>query len=156
PDLFIHGNTTGGRLDSEHLKLATELLITTGEAQYAKVVEQLLQKLEQEFAFHVSWFVRARPHMSPAYGEKVKALTATYVANVEKLHQENQYGVRATAGAWAGSRWVMLAVINSSCLHRASPDLVDREALPRGLNFLYSTHPEHNLSLASAVGSRTN
>src|SRR5690606_39338120 len=118
-------------LDSEHLKLATELLITTGEAQYAKVVEQLLQKLEQEFAFHVSWFVRAMPHMSPAYGEKVKALTATYLASMQKLHKENPFGVPITTGGWAGSGWVIRHAINNYYLRSEehTSELQSRENL---------------------------
>src|SRR5690606_18204017 len=95
------------------------------------------------------------PHMSPAYGEKVKALTATYVANMEKLHKENPFGVPITTGGWAGSGWVIRHAINNYYLHKAFPDLVDREAVLRGLNFLYGTHPAHNLSLVSAVGTRS-
>ena len=155
PDLFIHGNTTGGKLESEHLKAATELLITTGEARYAQAVEQLLGKLEQEFAFHVSWFVRAMPHMSPAYGEKVKTLAASYAADLPKLERENPFGVSITTGGWAGSGWVIRHAINNYYLHKAFPELMDRESVLRGLNFLYGTHPAHNLSLVSAVGTQS-
>jgi hypothetical protein len=46
PDLFHHGNTTGGQLEDEELKAAVELLICTKDARYAKAIEALWQHIE--------------------------------------------------------------------------------------------------------------
>lgn len=155
PDLFIYGNTTGGKLESEQLKAATELLISTGDARYAQAVEQLLIALEKEFLFHASWFIRAMPHMSEAYAVKVKSLATIYSQDVKKIASENPFGVPITTGGWAGSGWVIRHAIHNYYVHKAFPELIDREFVLRGLNFLYGTHPAHNLSLVSNVGTRS-
>src|SRR6185437_3688496 len=49
PDLFKHGNTTGGPLDEEELKAAVELLVTTGDAVYKERIAQLLPGVEKQF-----------------------------------------------------------------------------------------------------------
>lgn len=155
PDIFIHGNTTGGRLESEHLKIATELLITTGEREYAQAIEALLPKIEEQFGFHVSWLLRAMPHMSPEFSNKIRALAEAHKQEILTSEAKNPFGVTITEGGWAGSGWVIRSAINNYYLHKAFPEVVDRESVLKGLNFIYGTHPAHNLSLVSGVGTRS-
>lgn len=155
PDIFIHGNTTGGRLESEHLKIATELLITTGEQQYAQAIEELLPKIQDQFGAHVSWLLRAMPHMSAEFGAKIKVLAEAHKKSIKDTEAKNPFGVLITEGGWAGSGAVIHNAINNYYLHKAFPELVDRESVLKGLNFIYGTHPAHNLSLVSAVGTRS-
>ena len=153
PDAFAWGNTTGGKLEHEQLKAATELLITTGEAQYASVVEKLLAKVE--FGFAASWFIRAMPHMPEGFKQQLKVLAQTYQKELEKAETQNPFGVPITEGGWAGSGWVIRNATNNYYIHKAFPELVSRESVLQGLNFLYGTHPAHNLSLVSNVGTRS-
>lgn len=155
PDLFIYGNTTGGKLETEHLKAAVELLITTGDKRYAQTVEKLLAQLEKEFVGHVSWFVRAMPHMPASYSAKLKTLANGYATDIAKMQTGNPFGVPITTGGWAGNGWVIRHAINNYYLHKAFPEIIDRESVLRGLNFLYGTHPAHNLSMVSGVGTRS-
>lgn len=153
PDTFSHGNTTGGKLEHEQLKAATELLITTGESQYASAVEQLLAKVE--FGYTASWFIRAMSHMSEGFKQQVKAAAQVYQKELAEAETKNPFGVPITEGGWAGSGWVIRNSINNYYIHKAFPDLVHRESVLQGLNFLYGTHPAHNLSLVSNVGTRS-
>ena len=153
PDVFQYGNTTGGKLEHEQLKAATELLITTGEAKYAQVIEKLLGQVD--FSFHASWFIRALPHMSTAFKEQVKIKAQAYQKELVDIETQNPFGVVITDGGWAGSGWVIRHAINNYYVHKAFPELVSRESVLQGLNFLYGTHPAHNLSLVSNVGTRS-
>lgn len=155
PDLFIHGNTTGGKLEVEHLKAATELLITTGDAQYAQAIEKLLPVLEKDFGMHAAWLIRAMPHMPKAFGEKMATLAQQHQQRVAEMEAKNPFGVLITEGGWAGAGAVIRIAINNYYIHKAFPQFMERESVLKGLNFIYGTHPAHNLSLVSGVGTRS-
>lgn len=155
PDIFRHGNTTGGPLHSEHLKAATELLITTGERQYAEAIEKLLPEVQTYFGMNASWLLRAMPHMPDGFKQKIRALAEQHVVSIAETEARNPFGVPITEGGWAGSGFVMRNAANNYYLHKAFPDLVDRESVLKGLNFIFGVHPAHNLSLVSAVGARS-
>lgn len=153
PDSFKYGNTTGGKLEHEQLKAATELLITTGEAKYAQAIEKLLAQVD--FAGNASWFVRALPHMTADFKQQLRVKTQVYQKELADIESKNPFGVPITDGGWAGSGWVIRHAINNYYIHKAFPDLVNRESVLQGLSFLYGTHPAHNLSLVSNVGTRS-
>jgi endoglucanase len=153
PDTFSWGNTTGGKLEHEQLKAATELLITTGEPQYASAVEKLLSTVE--FGFTASWFIRAMPYMNADFKRQLKDKAKIYQTELVATEAKNPFGVPITEGGWAGSGWVIRNATNNYYIHKAFPELVNRESVLQGLNFLYGTHPAHNLSLVSNVGTRS-
>ncbi len=153
PDLFQHGNTTGGRLESEKLKAAIELLITTKDSIYAKAIEELLPK--SNIAFQADWLVRAIPLMPDSYKQQVRIAAEKYAADYKANLNKNPYGVIITEGGWAGNGFVIRVALNNYYLHKTFPDLFDKESVFRGLNYLYGTHPAHNLSMVSNVGVRS-
>ncbi|HEX7763157.1 MAG TPA: glycoside hydrolase family 9 protein, partial [Cellvibrio sp.] len=153
PDLFKFGNTTGGKLEHEQLKAATELLITTDEAKYAQAVERLLS--EVEFAFNASWFIRAAPAMNDVFRSALRTKALAYREQLNEVESKNPFAVPITEGGWAGSGAVIRYALNNYYIHKAFPDMVSRESVLQGLNFLYGTHPAHNLSLVSNVGTRS-
>lgn len=155
PDLFHYGNTTGGKLADEKLKAASELLITTQDAQYARAIEKLLPEVKQTFLFHASWLVRVMPLMPADFNKKIRALTESYQKDLAKAESKNPFGVVITEGGWAGSGTVIDNATNNYYLHKAFPDLIGRESVLKGLNFIYGTHPAHNLSLVSSVGTHS-
>lgn len=153
PDSFKFGNTTGGKLEHEQLKAAVELLITTGEVKYAEAVTRLLEQVD--FGMNASWFIRAVPHMNADYKQSLKTKAQVYQTQLAEAEAKNPFGVPITEGGWAGSGWVIRHAINNYYIHKVFPDLVNRESVLQGLNFLYGTHPAHNLSLVSNVGTRS-
>lgn len=155
PDLFHYGNTTGGKLADEKLKAAAELLITTQDQQYARALEKLLPDVQKTFINHASWLVRAMPFMSADFNKKLRALTENYTKDLTKAEAKNPFGVVITEGGWAGSGTVIDNASNNYFLLKAFPDLIKRESVLKGLNFMYGTHPAHNLSLISNVGTRS-
>jgi len=155
PDTFSHGNTTGGKLADEKLKAASELLITTHESQYAQAIEKLLPELQDTFPMHASWLIRAMPFMSADFGKTLRGLAQNYQKEVAKIEAKNPFNVPITETGWAGSGSVIHYATNNYYIHKAFPDLMDRESIFKGLDFIYGTHPAHNLSLVSSVGTHS-
>ncbi|MGN0920839.1 MAG: glycoside hydrolase family 9 protein [Cellvibrio sp.] len=153
PDNFRHGNTTGGKLEHEQLKAALELLIATGDKQYQPAIAKLLE--QEEFGFMASWFIRAIPYMDTGFKAKVEAKARAYTQTLADIQSKNPFAVPITETGWAGSGTVIQFAINNYFIHKAFPHLVDRESVLSGLNFIYGTHPAHNLSLVSNVGTRS-
>ena len=152
PDLFHHGNTTGGQLEEEELKAAVELLICTEDPRYAQRIDELWPTIEQNFDQHAALAVRALPYMNESYAKKLEARVRVYSQHVEQFHVENPFGVPISTGGWAGNSKIIRFAITNYLLHRAFPALIDVEAIFRGLNYVYGCHPGSDISFVSGVG----
>jgi hypothetical protein len=153
PDIFKHGNTSGGPLEAEELRAAIELLVTTGEMGYAERILALWPTIEQNFAWYASVAVRALPYLGEQYTLKVRALVKSYREQLDLMSKENPFGVHITTGGWAGSGFVVRMAITSYILHKAFPEIIEAEAVFRGLNFLLGCHPGSDISFISGVGA---
>lgn len=155
PNTFRHGNTTGGRLSEEHLKLAVELLITTEESRYADAVKELLPEVEGRFGNNALMLTRAMPYLDDAYTGRLRELAAGYRESISRIEEDNPYGVPITRGGWAGNSSVISFSITNYVLNRAFPDIVEADLALRGLNYIFGTHPESNDSFVSGVGANS-
>ena len=155
PFLFRHGNTTGGSLASEEMKAALELLVTTGERQYAERFLHYIPEIEQQFAAHASLAVRAMPYMDDGYRARIRKLTEAHRAQLDDLKRQNPFGVLVTEGGWAGNGTIIGMAIGNWYLHQAFPDIIEREDVLRGINYIFGTHPGSSISFVSAVGARS-
>jgi len=153
PDLFSHGNTTGGDLESEELHAAVELLITTQEPQYSERINGLWSAIEKGFIFNAVPAVRALPYMDAHYREKLRNLAMTYDKSLGRFDTENPFGVPISTRGWAGSGFVVGFAITNYFLHRAFPDIIDSEYVFRGLDYIYGCHPGSDISFVSGVGT---
>jgi hypothetical protein len=155
PNLFHHGNTTGGDPAEEELHAAVELLLATHDKKYAKRVNELWPTIDAKFANNASFAVRALPMMDAAFGKRLRARAVAYREETKRHAGENPFGVPITRGGWAGSGAVVGFATTAYYLHRAYPDLFDTKDVMRGLAFLYGTHPGSNISLVSDVGTHS-
>ncbi|HEU4601298.1 MAG TPA: glycoside hydrolase family 9 protein [Steroidobacteraceae bacterium] len=155
PNLFHIGNTTGGNVEDEELHAAVELLIATRDPQYAKRVGELWPASEKRFMWNASDVVRAIPYMDAGFATKVRARAEAYKAQSAEMLKENPFGVPITRGGRAGNGAVVGFATNNYYLHRAFPDLFDKQATLQGLNYLYGTHPDSDISFVSAVGTHS-
>ena len=153
PYTFSHGNTTGGALPAEELKAALELLVSTGERHYAERFEALLPEIGKNFGQHAILAVRALPYLDEEYAAAVRRLAQEYRAMLDDLANANPWGVLITEGGWAGNGAVVGMATANYYLHVAFPDLIGKEDVFRGLNYLLGAHPYSNLSFVSGVGS---
>ncbi|MFZ6028721.1 MAG: glycoside hydrolase family 9 protein [Chloroflexota bacterium] len=153
PDVFKHGNTSGGPLEAEELRAAVELLITTGEKCYAERIVALWPTVEAQFGWHASTVIRALPYLDACYTVKAKTLVEEYRKHLDQVTKENPFGVFVSTGGWAGSGFVVRMAITNYMLHKAFPEIIDAESVFRGLHYLYGCHPGSDISLVSGVGA---
>ncbi|WP_129642124.1 glycoside hydrolase family 9 protein [Peristeroidobacter agariperforans] len=155
PNLFAFGNTTGGNPEDEELRAAVELLLATKDAKYAARVNALWPAIDQRFMANAADAVRVMPLMGKDFAAKLRARAAKYRDQSTAELKENPYGVPVTRAGWAGNGTVVAYSTAAFFLHTAFPDLFDREAVFRGLNFLYGTHPSSDISFVSGVGTHS-
>jgi len=155
PNLYRYGNTTGGHPKDEELKAALELLIATGDKQYAKRIAALWPEIDARFMWNASLAVRALPYMDKGFAAKVKKRAARQLADSKNFISENPFGVPITRGGWAGNGAVIGFATTNYYLHKAFPDLFTKDLTLRGLDYLFGTHPDSNISFVSGVGARS-
>jgi hypothetical protein len=150
PDTYSHGNTTGGWLPGEEFAAAVELLVTTGDKQYADRVAALWPEIATRFGQYAQTAVQALPHMPASYRVEVeKAARAWKAAQMPA----NPYGVPVTTGGWAGNGAVIQTGVTDYMLHKAFPAVTDGSLAYRALDFLHGTHPGSDISFVSGVGT---
>jgi endoglucanase len=153
PDLFRHGNTTGGPVEEEEFAAAVELLKTTGERRYAERVAALWPAVAPHFA-SVAWTAAsAIPSMPASYRAAMVPAVRRWQADADAAASANPFGVPITTGGWAGSGTVMNFALNSYILHKEFPGIVDGRGLQRGIDFLLGHHPASDVSFVSGVGT---
>ncbi len=156
PNRYFFGNTTGGKLEDEKLKAAVQLLISTRDSRYTAAVTELLPMMRERFwGDNIAMLVSARPFMDEAFNRELESLTRLHLEAVGKIESENPYGVPITRGGWAGNSAVMGFGIGNYWLHKAYPQLVDRDLVYRSLNYIFGTHPDSNYSFVSGVGAQS-
>lgn len=153
PDIFSHGNTTGGPLEAEMFSAAVELLRTTRKPIYSRAVMELWSKVEPSFGFNAQTAVAAIPFMPASYREALVPAVRRWQAQSETTAKANPFGVPITTGGWAGSGTVLGYALTAEALHRAFPQIVGPEATLRGVAFLTGHHPGSDISFVSGVGT---
>ena len=153
PDIFYHGNTTGGPLETEELRAAVELLITTGNKKYSDRIDDLWRVIADNFAWHAALAIRVIPYMDESYLEKLEQLSREYKKTIDDIKTQNPFGVPITEGGWAGNGRIISFALTNYLLHKTFPDIIAAEDVYRGLNYIYGCHPESNLSFVSGVGT---
>jgi endoglucanase len=133
-----------------------QLLTTTKEQQYRDRLSELIwPALDQAGSWSLPAAVRALPYLGPGAAEKLRPYVVKYRTEVDDLYKASPYGVPITTRGWAGSGGVVTWAITNYYLHKAYPDLIDAEAVYRGLDFLFGTHPASNVSFVATVGTRS-
>jgi hypothetical protein len=155
PGIFSHGNTTGGMPEGEELNAAVELLICTGDPQYATRIKELWPVIKQRFAFFAVPAVRVMPFMDADYRDSLGVLVERYKEMSGAFLRDNPYGVPVAGGGWAGSGWAIEFGITNYYLHKAFPDIIDPENTYNGLHYIFGCHPGSDISFVSGVGTHS-
>ncbi len=153
PDLYRFGNTTGGPLLDEELAAAVELLIATGDTQYAARIEALWPEVEKHFSRNAQLIAQVIPFMPKAFKARVRPAVVAWKAESDKIAAANPFGVPITEGGWAGNGTVIDYAMNTATLAALYPDVVGTDAVYRALDYLHGTHPGSNVSFVSGVGT---
>ena len=155
PDVFKVGNTTGGRLEDEELKAAVQLLRTTKDQSYATRIQELWPIIDENFSRHAGRVTQVLSFLDSKFNQKFKARVETYKNELDAFYKDNPFGVPIGRGGWAGNGQVIGSAITNYQLHKAYPELIDKEEVFKGLNYLYGTHPDSDISFVSGVGTQS-
>jgi endoglucanase len=134
---------------------AVELLLTTGDECYRQHLCQAWPLIAKNVP-QLGWAAaRALPHMEAAFAEQLRSALEAYRPELERELAGNPFGVPFHPRLW-GSTWrIQDHAVYHYFLHRAFPDLFDRELVLRALNYVLGCHPASDVSLISGVGARS-
>jgi hypothetical protein len=155
PDLFHHGNTTGGPLVDEQFAAAVQLFKTTGDKRYASSIMALWPKIEPNFMRNVQAVTEAVSLMPPDFRAVVVPAVRAWKADTERVIAANPFGVPITTQGWAGNGTIMQYGLDSFALHKTFPEIEDGSAVFRAVDYLTGHHPGSDISFVSAVGTRS-
>jgi hypothetical protein len=144
-----------------------QLYITTKDKKYLErfqkgiwtLLDQSAEGMEFGQIFFASWglnpALKALPYMDETYKAKLKNYIIKYKELISGLEKMNPYGLPLAAGGWGGSGSVVNSSMTSYYAHKVFPDIIDKEHVFRGLNFIFGCHPYSNISFVNAVGTRS-
>lgn len=142
--------------EMSRISAALQLFITTQEDKYKeRFAEDIWPALESMPAWTLSMAIQAYPHMDTGYQAKLKDFIVAYKESIEKLKEENPYGVPITTRGWAGNNSVISWATTNYYAYKAFPDIIEPEDVYRGFDYILGCHPYHNLSFVSAVGVKS-
>ena len=152
-----------GKPEIQEIVAASELLITTGEAQYRK---RLLEKfaLILENVGWIGWAAaRALPWIEEeAFRNQLGEAIKIYAQQVAKEASQSPFGIPYPAETWRkqapvwGIAWnLQQRAVELYFLWRAFPDFVDPDPILAVLGYVLGCHPVSNASLVSGVGAKS-
>lgn len=149
------------------LNTVLQLYITTKEKKYSdRFREKIWTFLEQPNRgrdFGQMFFagrslnpaLKAIPYMDDAYKAKLNDYIIKYKESIDEMEKNNPYGLPISTGGWGGSGSVVNVSITNYYAYKAFPEIIDKEHVLRGLNFIFGCHPYSNISFVNAVGTRS-
>ncbi len=93
--------------------------------------------------------------MDGAYKTKLRDYILKYKESIDLNKKENPYGVPMSIRGWGGTSNVINWAITNYYAHKAFPDIIGKEYVFQGLNYIYGCHPYSNLSFVNAVGAHS-
>ena len=135
---------------------ALQLYITTKDEQYRKRFDELLwPQLDSALAWNIATAAKAVPYMPQEFRSRLEKYVLLYREGIEKLSQQNPYGVPVGTRGWAGDYELINWAIANYFLNKAYPDIIGPEYVYRGLNYVFGCHPYSNISFVAGVGTRS-
>ena len=133
-----------------------QLYLSTKDEQYKKGFEDKIWKLlDDNLDFNINSALLAVSSMDDAYKQKLRGYVIKYKEKMDKENAENPYGVPIVKRGWGGSSQVINWASTNYYIHKIYPDLMDKENVYQGLNYILGCHPYSNLSFVNAVGNRS-
>jgi len=145
-----------------------QLYITTKEKKYAdRFLEKIWNMLEPPkmnfrgldpsflIGRSLKTAVEAIPYMDAAYKEKLKGYVVKYKEAMDEMDKNNPYGLPISTGGWGGSGSVVNSAITNYYAYKAFPEIMSKEDIFKGLNYIFGCHPYSNVSFVEAVGTRS-
>jgi len=146
-----------------------QLFITTKEKKYAdrflKQIWPMLDRMTETTGRNSGYFpgfggrsslntaLQAIPYMDDAYKAKLRDYIVKYKKSIDESVKENPYGVPVITSGWGGTSQAINWSITNYYVHKSYPDIIGKEYVYKGLNYVLGCHPYSNLSFVNAVGT---
>ncbi|HYX06812.1 MAG TPA: glycoside hydrolase family 9 protein [Bacteroidales bacterium] len=144
-----------------------QLYITTKDSKYLnRFKEKIWSLLEQPTGnrdFGQMFFasrslnpaLEAIPYMDEAYKDKLRDYIIQYKESLDAMEGKNPYAVPISQSGWGGTGMVVNQAITNFYAHEAFPDIISKEYVLRGMDYIFGCHPYSNISFVNAVGTRS-
>lgn len=133
-----------------------QLYLTTKEDQYKTgFLNKIWNSLDENLKGNMNSALLAVPYMDDSYKAKVHDYAIKYKASMDKETSDNPYGVPVLKRSWGGSSQVISGASVNYYIHKFYPDVLDKEYVYQGLNYVFGCHPYSNLSFVNAVGNKS-
>ncbi len=99
--------------------------------------------------------LKALPYMDTAFKAKLKDYVIKYKESLAGIDKQNPYGVPVSTGGWGGTGTVVNWAITNYYAYKAFPEIMNKEYVLKGLNYIFGCHPYSNISFVNAVGARS-
>jgi len=93
--------------------------------------------------------------MDAAYKTKLRDYILKYKESIDLNEKDNPYGVPMSVRGWGGTSNVINWAITNYYIYKAYPDIIGKEYIYKGLNYIFGCHPYSNLSFVNAVGAHS-
>jgi len=146
----------GKYMTNTEVMAALQLYITTKDAQYAGRFKEMIWKLlDQALNSNIATALQAVPYFDDAYRNQLKPYVMKFKEMNDNLNKDNPYGVPISARGWAGNTLVIEWAITNYYAHQYFPEIVGKEYVLKGLNYILGCHPYSNISFVSTVGAKS-
>jgi endoglucanase len=141
-----------------------QLYITTKDKKYLdRFLEQIWPSLEPSTGGRggfggsrgLGTALKALPYMDNAFKAKLRDYVVKYKESLAEIDKQNPYGVPISLGTWGGSGTVVNWAITNYYAYKAFPDIMSKEDVLKGLDYIFGCHPYSNISFVNAVGTRS-
>ncbi|MTH17673.1 glycoside hydrolase family 9 protein [Flavobacterium sp. LC2016-01] len=133
-----------------------QLYLSTKDNQYKKgFLDRIWKALDENIEFNLNSALLALPAMDNNYKVKLRGYVIKYKEKTEKENAGNPYNVPIALRGWGGSSQVINWASTNYYIHKIYPDIMDKEYVYQGLNYIFGCHPYSNLSFVNAVGNRS-
>jgi hypothetical protein len=150
------GSRTPWFFNNAECGAALQLYITTKDERYHKRFDELLwPQLDSALVWNIATAAKALPYMPQGYKSRLEKYVLKYKGFIDKLNEQNPYGVLIGTRGWAGDYELINWSITNYYLHKSFPTIIGREDVLKGLNYLFGCHPYSNISFVSGVGVRS-
>lgn len=150
------------------IEAVLQLYITTKEQKYAdRFLEKIWTVLEPpqindpqiDPSFFLSRSIKvalkAAPYMGDDYKMKLREYVIKYKKYLTELEKKNPYGMPIATGGWGGSGNVVATAITNYFAYKLYPDIMTKDDVIKGANYIFGCHPYSNLSFVNAVGTKS-
>ena len=135
---------------------ALQLFATTKDDRYKKKFEELIWPLlDSALVRNISTAAKAVQYMPPEFKSRLEKYVVRYKDDIQKMSQQNPYGVLIGSRGWAGNSELISWAITNYYLHRDFPNLIGREYVFKALDYVFGCHPYSNISFVAGVGTHS-